>query len=735
MQVDLEPARALHSAGIKLVALVKNTKQPAGKNWNKHHVTEIDDDASGFGIPLAANDIVSIDPDDIVAAMAGMAACGFDLESLMKAGVRTVSTRPCSGGRSTFRDPGNLKWLKFRVKGRGIVLELRATSPNLQDVCPGLIYTDKQGEICTQSYTNCLTHADCADLDIALPADALMWWARMSADPVYFLEQQRIFAQGCGGEVVLDYSTHRELPFASPHRGPYNRAHGSVEAMVERLERHGYTCEDGSRWLAPDATGQAGLRFVEGSDNLWHSSHGSDPLSGNFDAWQAHVILEHEGDVSGAERAWEAQTRVAVTSMFTALPPLPTPDVMPAVGLFKRNPKTGVATATLDNIALGLSSSLACGFKVREDRFTGEVMVCPHGETEWRVVTNGDIVIMRANIERTCKMLPVGREIMRDALDRHVAKHHFDSAIDWIKTLVWDGTPRVERFLSTHFACADTEYSRALSMYIWSGLAARCLVPGYKIDIAPIFVGGQGIGKSTGLMAMSPFERGYAEVDLGQRDSDAARLIRGVLVGEMSELRGLATRDLESVKAFLVRQREEWIPKFREMKTTAERRLMFFGTSNQFEFLSDSSGERRFAPIEVGADGRDVDREAITRDCEQLWAEGAELFKAHGVLWQDAQRLAASEHEKFKVRDAWEQDVKEWLEMINPLLGFAPGKMPFTSGDVLKGALQIVNKDMSRAHQMRVGSVLKGLGYEKFQRRIGGQKGYFWSPIGVDDLV
>ncbi|MCV5824559.1 virulence-associated E family protein, partial [Escherichia coli] len=84
-----------------------------------------------------------------------------------------------------------------------------------------------------------------------------------------------------------------------------------------------------------------------------------------------------------------------------------------------------------------------------------------------------------------------------------------------------------------------------------------------------------------------------------EKDDDLARKMRGRLVAEIGELRGLNTKELESIKAFVTRTHENWIPKYREFATQFPRRLVFVGTTNEDEFLADKTGNRRWLPVEV----------------------------------------------------------------------------------------------------------------------------------------
>lgn len=302
---DLSEARRLLSAGLHLVKLKPFLKEPEGEAWNdpRNRAREIDPAATGYGLPLALNKACSVDPDNAPLAYRGMAALGLNLEAIMAAGVRTKSTRPGSGGRSVFAEEPDLSWIKFasRDPAVGTVLELRAASPNLQDVVPGLVYRDKRsGALYTQSYVN---HRRWDDLP-GLPDELLEWWQRCSTDIDFLREQQAKFFAAIEAAPNLAISTGRgghKLAFEAPgYRGRYN-ASNTVESI---LDRHNYTWHAKlKRWAPPTASGAPGVREIPGKDGLWQSDHASDPLTGTFDAWVAHVVLDHHGDVEAAKRA------------------------------------------------------------------------------------------------------------------------------------------------------------------------------------------------------------------------------------------------------------------------------------------------------------------------------------------------------------------------------------------------------------------------------------------------
>lgn len=318
LEPDLSEARRLMAAGFRLVPLQRNSKAPAGTGWNQSEncLAEIPPGLTGAGMPLAINGLCSIDPDDVELATLGLAALGFNLEELMAAGSRTVSTRPRSGGRSAFKAPpgDHLRWLRFCLNGRDVALELRAHSTNLQDTIPGLVYQkDGAGECFTQRYAEGSPRLDAAP---ELPPAFLEFWKKCSEDHEFFLVAQKTFAEACGLEPILSHCTGKNLPFTGviPQslRDKINEGMQPA-AFVDFLREHGYTKHGKDRLKAPRGTGAPGIRLIGKKSDLWQSDHASDPLMGTFDPCAAIVILAFNGD---AEAFVAANRKFAATADF-----------------------------------------------------------------------------------------------------------------------------------------------------------------------------------------------------------------------------------------------------------------------------------------------------------------------------------------------------------------------------------------------------------------------------------
>jgi len=387
---------------------------------------------------------------------------------------------------------------------------------------------------------------------------------------------------------------------------------------------------------------------------------------------------------------------------------------------FERN-RAGRPMPTLLNAVMAVRRPDVCGARIGYDSFTDALLIGADADgTTWRRFGDNDYTVLRHRLEARHHE-PIGADMMRDAVRMVAEENRFDSAVQWARGLVWDGVERVDGFFVDYFKVADTPYARAVARYTWSALAGRCVEPGCKVDMAPVLIGLQAAGKTTAIEALCPLPSAFAEIDLERKDDDLARQIRGKLVCELAELRGLQTRDAEAIKAWVSRRTEEWTPKYKEFVTRYDRRCLLIGTGNKDGFLDDETGERRWLPMHVGQ----VDVARIEADREQLWAEGLHRFAQHGVEWRDAYTLAPVEHAKFKVSDPWFEDIAVWLSR-DDMDGGKRADGAVRMADVMANCLGFSVQKKTRKDELRVAKVLRMLGYKQANRRFCGVQATCW---------
>ncbi len=376
----------------------------------------------------------------------------------------------------------------------------------------------------------------------------------------------------------------------------------------------------------------------------------------------------------------------------------------------------GKIEATADNLQKMARRPDIVMMHIAFDTFHGKIVWLPWGAdveaSPWLPFGDGDYLRLRVMLERR-NVKPVGQEQLRSVVHFAARARAIDSAQVWLDSLTWDGVPRVRGFCRDYLGCADTPYNDAVSRYWWTAMAGRVLSPGCQADMAPILYGEQGQRKTSAIKAMVPSDDCYTDIDMSERDDNLSRKLRGKLVGELEELRGLRSRDSEAIKAWLTRTHEEWVPKYFEHGTKFARRLVFVGTTNQGEMLADATGERRWLPTDTGVAGP-IRVEAIRADRDQLWAEARLMFRLDGVDWSDAERLAKMEHGRYKDRDPWEPNIEGWLNTAT-LAGEMPRDRLSGVGlaitEIAIGALGKSAKDVGYADKVRITRVMSGLGF------------------------
>lgn len=94
---------------------------------------------------------------------------------------------------------------------------------------------------------------------------------------------------------------------------------------------------------------------------------------------------------------------------------------------------------------------------------------------------------------------------------------------------------------------------------------------------------------------------------------------------------------------------------------TKQRSVVFVSTTNESSFLTDSTGNRRYWPVNIGH----IDLEAITEDRNQLWAEAVHYF-THGEQWwldPEHELDLYAYQEEFVLEDPWISAV-DWCASV-----------------------------------------------------------------------
>ena len=243
------------------------------------------------------------------------------------------------------------------------------------------------------------------------------------------------------------------------------------------------------------------------------------------------------------------------------------------------------------------------------------------------------------------------------------SKHEYDPVRDWMDTLVWDGTPRLDTFLPVFLGTEANAYTAAIFRKWMCAGVARTYRPGTKFDFILVLEGIEGVGKSRLLEALA---HGWfcGDFTFGLESKKVIEQTAGALIVEIAEMVSKSNTEVEHTKAMLSRGSERARLSYARNAVTAPRRWIAAGTTNENTYLKGDTGHRRFWVAR--SDGRLIDIEAVKLIVPQLWAEARELWQIDGeALYLDVTEVSnyAVEQQALRVEvDDWSGMIAAWLD-------------------------------------------------------------------------
>jgi len=312
----------------------------------------------------------------------------------------------------------------------------------------------------------------------------------------------------------------------------------------------------------------------------------------------------------------------------------------------------------------------------------------------------------------------VSLTVTQTAILAVAGENPFHPIKDYLNALRWDGTPRIEAFVTRYLGADDTAYHRAIGRCMLIAAVARIMRPGSKVDHVPVLEGEQGILKSTAIEKM--FAPWFSDdlAELGTKD--AAMQIRVAWGIEIAELASMTRSEIEKIKGFITRKVDRFRPPYGRHVICVPRQSVLIGSTNTEAYLKDDTGARRFWPIKCG----DINTAGIDRDKDQLWAEALALF-SRGVPWWlngDDTFLAQVEQDDRHVVDPWQESINRYLE----------GKDRTSITEILECVIDKPKERWTQLDQSRVGACLKGAGFVRKRGQRPARQWYYARGVPVD---
>ena len=237
------------------------------------------------------------------------------------------------------------------------------------------------------------------------------------------------------------------------------------------------------------------------------------------------------------------------------------------------------------------------------------------------------------------------------------------------------------------------------------GAVARAYEPGCSMSWLPILVGAQGVGKSMFSRNLVPhdlFSEITTPLDTLMREQYRLHVAWILELPEIDNY--FQTKNIENFKNLITTRMDEVRYPYAALPSKLNRRFVMIGTTNRNQFLVDSTGNRRFVPLEIGA-GFQVPWKRLKQERDSIWAAAVHAYRSGQTYEFDSGEIAAIADyiQEFGDPDPWVEKVATYVSVREEV----------TAADVLSNALELDPRQQSRRESRRVVDVLQSMGWRR----------------------
>ena len=260
-------------------------------------------------------------------------------------------------------------------------------------------------------------------------------------------------------------------------------------------------------------------------------------------------------------------------------------------------------------------------------------------------------------IEDRCIQIGVPHQKVRDYLK--LLAREYNPVKEWMESKPWDGTTRLKMFLDTITSSNEPLKEMLMTKWLVSCVAAVCEPNGVALEGILVFQGAQGLGKTLWFKRLADYEQGWLleGATLNPSDKDSVKQAVSHWIVELGEIESTFKKsDIDQLKAFVTKKSDELRLPYDRASTTYQRRTAFYASVNAREFLTDTSGNRRFWVVPV----TDINANHGL-DMQQVWAEVKESLypQVDWFLNHDQREMLQDSNEYYRTQSSVEDLILE----------------------------------------------------------------------------
>ncbi|MEX2461293.1 MAG: virulence-associated E family protein [Paenibacillaceae bacterium] len=479
--------------------------------------------------------------------------------------------------------------------------------------------------------------------------------------------------------------------------GAFCRTYDVLQAMDTFLVGL-YLPTDGGRWTYAGGSTTGGAILYD--DNAFlYSHHATDPCSGKlvnaFDLVRLHKFGDQDDDAKPGTPTNKLPSYTAMCAFAMQQEPVAgllmqeryekavesfgsaegSAVVEPDMSWIKRLEisATGKPAKTAHNVLVVLLNDLAIKGRIFRDTFTERIMgVAPlpwpprntsSGAFAW---SDSDDHGLFLYMERVLSFR--SEPAIRSAFVYCSEQNAINPVAKYLQGLSWDGVQRLDSLYIDYFGVEDCLFIRTITRKALVAAVARAMAEHIKFDYMTVVCGPQGIGKSTFFrkLGMDWFSDSLKTFE----GKEAEELIQGKWIVEIAELQAFNRVDVNRIKQFLSKVDDQYRAAYGHNVKNQVRRSIFFGTTNDHEYLHDPTGNRRFWPVDARPKlaTKSVFRDLTESEIDQIWAEAVMHLQLGELLYlsPEMEEEAERRRQAHMVRDPLEGMIEEFIQKTVP---------------------------------------------------------------------
>lgn len=337
-----------------------------------------------------------------------------------------------------------------------------------------------------------------------------------------------------------------------------------------------------------------------------------------------------------------------------------------------------------------------------------------------RPLSDADIVFAMTWLQGNAGLFTINTEMTLQAIMRSAEQNPYHPVLEQLDRLPpWDSVPRINTWITETFGCESSRYHTEVGRKFLIGMIARIKQPGSKMDYMLVLEGEQGLRKSTVCQVLAG-GTGFGVAQFKSLDSpDTSLFLRNKWVIEFGEMHALRKAEVNELKLWLVREIEDYRPKWGRVNAVEPRQCVFIGTSNGSQWLNDPTGGRRFWPIRCIK----ADVEWLQANREQLLAEAIAAHATGELPFPDPEvekQFFVPEQKARMVSDPWESAILPRLKKMNEV-----------AQSTLFRWLGMMDSQVDNIKASRVDSIMLSNGWTKIRKSTGQ---HYRSPTYSEEL-